>query len=150
MTMGNKNMYTEELYEEGIVKEAKNGIAIIRIQDSDKCKECTAKIYCKPGSSEERSLTVRDPYGVHPGDKVRVVIKGSKILSASLLLYGVPLILLLAGIFIGVEVFYTSKELYSSLFAIGLVSIYVLIMLLFKKKEKDASYLEIVFVSSSR
>lgn len=143
-------MYTEELYEEGIVKEAKTGIAVISIQDSDKCKECTAKIYCKPGSSDERSLTVRDPYGVRPGDKVRVVIKGSKILSASLLLYGVPLILLLAGIFIGLEMFYINKELYSSLFAIGLVSIYVLFMLLFTKKDKEASYPVIVFVSSSR
>jgi sigma-E factor negative regulatory protein RseC len=143
-------MYKEELYEEGIVKEAKGGIAIISIQDSDKCRECTAKIYCKPGSSEERSLTVRDPYGVHPGDKVRVVIKGSKILSASLMLYGVPLILLLSGIFIGLEIFYTNKELYSSLFAIGLVSIYALFMLIFTKKGKETSYPEIVFASSSR
>ena len=143
-------MYKEELYEEGIVKEAKNGIAVISIQDSERCNECTAKIYCKPGSSEERSLTVRDPYGVHPGDKVRVVIKGSKILSASLLLYGVPLMLLLAGIFIGLEIFYTNKELYSSLLAIGLVSIYALFMLIFTKKGKETSYPEIVFASSSR
>jgi hypothetical protein len=58
--------------------------------------------------------------------------------------------LLLAGIFIGLEMFYINKELYSSLFAIGLVTIYVLFMILFTKKEKDASYPEIVFVSSSR
>ena len=141
-------MYKEELYEEGIVKEAKDGIAIISIQNSDKCEECTAKIYCKPGSSEGRSLTVRDSYGVHPGDKVRIVIKGSKILSASLMLYGVPLILLLAGIFIGLEIFQTNMELYSSLFAMGLVFIYMLFMLLFRRKEKITSYPEIVFVSS--
>lgn len=143
-------MYTEELYEEGIVKEAKDGIAIISIQDSDKCEECRAKIYCKPGNSEGRSLTVRDPYGVHPGDKVRVVIKGSKILSASFLLYGLPLILLLAGIFIGLEVFHTNKELFSSLFAIGLVSVYALFMFLFTGKRKNTSYPEIVFVNSHR
>jgi sigma-E factor negative regulatory protein RseC len=143
-------MYTEELFEDGIVKEAKDGIAIISIQDSDNCHECTAKIYCKPRNSNGRNLTVRDPYGVHPGDKVRVVIKGSKILSASFKLYGIPLIILLAGIFIGLEMFYINKELYSSLFAIGLVTIYLLIMLHYTKKEKDASYPEIIFVSSSR
>ena len=77
-------------------------------------------------------------------------MEGSKILSASLLLYGVPLILLLAGIFIGLEMFYINKELYSSLFAIGLASIYVFFMLLFTKKDKEASYPVIVFVSSSR
>lgn len=143
-------MYKEELYEEGIVKEAKNGIAIISIQNSDKCEECTAKIYCKPGSSDGRSLTVRDSYGVHPGDKVRIVIKGSKILSASFMLYGIPLMLLLSGIFIGLEIFQTNMELYSSLFAMGLVFIYMLFMLLFRRIEKITSYPEIVFVSSSR
>lgn len=143
-------MYKEELYEEGIVKEAKDGIAVISIHDSESCHECTAKIYCKPGNSEGRSLTVRDPYGVHPGDKVRVVIKGSKILSASFRLYGIPLLLLLAGIFLGMEVFDTNKELYSSLFAVGLVAVYALYIFLFSKKEKITSYPEIVFVSSPK
>ncbi len=85
-----------------------------------------------------------------PGDKVRVSIKGSKILSASFLLYGIPLILLLAGIFIGMEMFETNKELYSSLFAIGIIATYALFMILFSNKEKTDSYPEIVFVSSPR
>jgi sigma-E factor negative regulatory protein RseC len=143
-------MYTEELYEEGIVKEARDGIAVISIQDSESCHECTAKIYCKPGKSEGRSLTVRDPYGVHPGDKVRVVIKGSKILSASFKLYGIPLMLSLAGIFIGMGIFDTNKELYSSLLAVGMVAVYSLYLFLFSEKEKINSYPEIVFVSSPK
>jgi sigma-E factor negative regulatory protein RseC len=143
-------MYREELYEEGIVKQAKDGIAIISIQNSDKCEECTAKIYCKPGSSEGRSLTVRDSYGVHPGDKVRIVIKGSKILSASFLIYGIPLVLMLFGVFIGMKLFNTNKELYSSLLGVGLVSIYALAIVLFSRKEKISSYPEIVFVSTTR
>jgi sigma-E factor negative regulatory protein RseC len=143
-------MYTEELYEEGIVKEAKNGIAVINIRDSESCNECTAKIYCKPDKSEGRSLTVRDPYGVHPGDKVRVVIRGSKILSASFRLYGIPLALLLLGILIGMELFETNKELYSSLLGVGLVSLYALVLFLFSRKEKISSYPEIVFISTTR
>lgn len=145
-----RQMYKEELYEEGIVKEAKDGIAIISIHDSENCGKCTAKIYCKPGNSDGRSLTVRDPYGVHPGDKVRVVIKGSKILSASFKLYGIPLILLLVGIFLGMEVFDTNKELYSSLFAGGMVAMYALYVFLFSKKDEVHSYPEIVFVSSPK
>jgi sigma-E factor negative regulatory protein RseC len=144
------NMYKEELYEEGIVKEAKDGIAIISIQNSDKCEECTAKIYCKPGSSEGRSLTVHDPYGVHPGDKVRIVIKGSKILSASFMLYGIPLILLLAGIFIGMEIFKSNIELFSSLLAIGLVVVYSVFLFLLSKKEKTGHFPKIIFVSTPR
>ncbi|HQF41400.1 MAG TPA: SoxR reducing system RseC family protein, partial [Ignavibacteriaceae bacterium] len=85
------NMFKEELYEEGIVKESKNGFATVIITGSDHCEECTAKLYCKPGNSNERSLIVSDPYGAKSGDKVRVSIKGSKLISASFLLYGIPL-----------------------------------------------------------
>ncbi|HSW55044.1 MAG TPA: SoxR reducing system RseC family protein [Ignavibacteriaceae bacterium] len=144
------NMYTEELYEEGIVKEAKNGIAIIRIQDSEKCGECTAKIYCKPGRSDERSLTVRDPYGVHPGDKVRVVIKGSKILSASFLLYGIPVIILISGLLIGMQIFNNNKELFSTLLSFGFISIYMFFVFIFSKRntQNASSYPEITFVKT--
>ncbi len=148
--MTERKMYKEELYEEGIVKEVKEGIAIISIQDSDKCEICTAKIYCKPGSSDGRSLTVRDPYGVHPGDKVRVVIRGSKLLTASFLLYGIPLLLLLAGIFIGMKVFESNKEINSSLIGFGLVFIYTILFFFFSKKEKEKSYPEIIFKNSTR
>lgn len=143
-------MYTEELYEEGIVKEAKDGMAVINIQDSDKCVECSAKIYCKPVSSKDRCLTVRDPFGVYPGDKVRIVINGSKILSVSFFLYGISLVLLLIGIFIGMDVFKTNKELFSSLLGIGLVFVYAILLSIFSRKSKVKSYPEIVFVSSPR
>ena len=142
-------MNKEELYEDGIVKTAQDGIAEIVISDSDHCEECSAKVYCKPSSSNERSLTVKDPFGVHPGDKVRVTVKGSKILSASFLLYGIPLIILVAGIFIGLQIFTINKELFSSLLALGLISIYSLGLFLYAKqnKHKISSYPEITFVS---
>jgi sigma-E factor negative regulatory protein RseC len=145
-------MYNEELTEEGIVKESKNGIATIVISNSDKCEECTAKIYCKPGNSNERSLIVKDPFGVYPGDKVRVVIKGSKILSASFMLYGIPLILLIGGLFFGMQIFNYNKELFSSLMAFGFVLFYALFLfILFKnKKQTISSYPEIVFVNHSQ
>ena len=145
----NKIMHTEELTEEGIVKESKNGIATIVISDSENCKECTARLYCKPGNSNERSLTVKDPFGVNTGDKVRVSINGSQILRVSFLIYGIPLILILAGLFFGMQVFQINKELFSTFFAIGLVSIYILIILFIDKKRNSRlqSYPEIVFVN---
>ncbi|MCU0342509.1 MAG: SoxR reducing system RseC family protein [Ignavibacterium sp.] len=144
-----RKMYREELYEDGIVKEASDGIAEIVISDSDHCEECSAKVYCKPGSSNERSLTVKDPFGVQPGDKVRVTIKGSKILSASFLLYGIPLIILVVGIFIGLQIFTINKELFSTLLALGFISIYSLGLFLYAKqnRHKVSSHPEITFVS---
>lgn len=145
-------MYNEKLIEEGTVRESKDGIATIVISDSDNCKECTAKLYCKPGSSNERSLTVKDTFGVKPGDKVRVSINGSKILGVSVLIYGIPLVLLLAGLLIGMQLFQSNKEFFSTLLAVGLISIYILIILFIDKKRNYhlQSYPEIVFVSGHK
>lgn len=142
-------MYTEELTEEGIVKESKNGIATIVISDSENCKECTAKLYCKPGNSSERSLTVQDPFGTNPGDKVKVSIQGSKILSASFILYGIPLVLLIGGLFLGMQIFNGNKELLSTLFSFGLITVYSFFLFVYyrKKKHNTASFPEIIFVS---
>ncbi len=141
-------MYTEELTEDGIVKESKNGLATIIISNSDHCEECSAKIYCKPGNSNERSLIVKDPFGVKPGDKVRVSIIGSKILSASFMLYGIPLILLIGGLILGMQIFNDNKELFSTLLATGLILIYIFLAFILSKKNKQntSSYAEIVFV----
>lgn len=142
-------MYAEELTEEGIVKESKDGIATIVISDSDHCEECTAKVYCKPGNSTERSLIVKDSFGVKSGDKVRVSIKGSKILSASFMLYGIPLILLIGGLFLGMQIFASNKELLSTLLSIGIILIYLFISYVFSKRSKQNSslYPEITVVT---
>ncbi|MFO7446243.1 MAG: SoxR reducing system RseC family protein [Ignavibacteriaceae bacterium] len=141
-------MYKEVFYEEGIVKEVKKEIAVITLPDSEDCKECTIKLYCKPGNSKERSLVVRDSYGVNPGDAVRVSINGSKLLSASFKLYGVPLLLLVIGTLAGMMIFETNKELYSALAAIGLITIYGLFLSVLSRDENPSNYPEIVFVSS--
>ena len=143
-------MYNEKLIEEGIVKESKNGIATIVISDSENCKECTAKLYCKPGNSNERSLTVKDPFGVNTGDKVRVSINGSQILRVSFLIYGVPLILLMVGLFFGLKIFENNKEVLSTLLSFGLIAVYTLLLLYVDKKRKInmRTYPEIVFISS--
>ena len=143
-------MYNEELIEEGVVKESENGIATVLIFKSDYCEECSAKLYCKPGNSDDRSLTVRDPFGVVPGDKVRISIQGSKILTISFLLYGIPLLLLMVGLVVGLNIFNSSRELFATVFSLGLISVYVFIFLLFSRirKNKTSSYPEIVFVNS--
>ncbi len=142
-------MYNEELTEEGIVKESKDGIATVVISKSDNCEECTAKLYCKPGNTKQRILTVNDPLGVNVGDSVKVSIKGSQILRVSFLIYGIPLILILAGLFLGMQVFQINKELFSTLLALGLVLAYTSIILFVDKKKKHnvRSYPQIVFVN---
>ena len=119
-------MTAEIIIEEGVVVSIGKGTADVAVRHTESCGECSAKIICKPKSGDENIIKVEDPFGVKPGDIVRIEINGYVLLKASFLLYGVPLILLLTGIFSGMSLFsnYSAKELYSFLWGIGLVALY--------------------------
>lgn len=142
-------MYREELFEEGIVTECSNGFAVIDILNKEKCEECTAKVYCKPSGETGRQLKVKDNFGVECGDRVRVCIEGKKIMTASLFIYGIPLILLLIGIYFGFMFFETNKELFSFLLGISLISFYSGVIFLVHKYRGNLAdnYPQIIFVS---
>lgn len=141
---------SEELYEDGIVKEVKDGIAFVILKGSDQCSACTAKNICKPGEEHDKTLTVKDPFGVRPGDAVRIAIKGKNILKASFLLYGIPLILFLAGIYAGMLYFNQQRELRGTVLGFLLTVAYAVILKIIsdKKKNKNKFTPEIVFVNS--
>lgn len=145
-------MYHEELIEEGIVTQVNKGVAVVNLNDTGACSDCGAKMFCKPGDGEGKTLTAKDPYGVHPGDRVRVSVKGKSILTATFLLYGVPLVLLLVGIIWGMSIFNSNKELYSTLLGLGFIAVYSLIMSSFSKKKnnsKETLLPEIIFVKKN-
>ncbi len=119
-------MYTEELTEQGIVKETKDGIAEIIILNSDHCEECTAKIYCKSNSDDYRSISLKDTIGLKPGDFVLISVRGSKILQTTFFLYGMPLIILFISLFAGFNIFSSHKELFSTLSAFLFLGVYFL------------------------
>ena len=120
-------MQSETIIEKGIVLSATNGHAEIALIETGACEECSAKIFCKPSENKDsRILEVEDSFGVQVGDEVDIEIKGSDVLKASFMLYGIPLILIIIGIMTGMEVFQNSKlpELLSFIFGVGLNVIY--------------------------
>ncbi|MCK7523120.1 MAG: SoxR reducing system RseC family protein [Ignavibacteriales bacterium] len=144
-------MYTEELVEEGIVTEVKNGIATVSVINSDSCEECSAKIFCHT-ENNVRNVTAKDPYGVKAGDKVQISIKGRNVVAASFLLYGLPIIILVAVILIGSTILKNNSELYSSLVGIAVVGIYFFIIHLISnsKGRKNKFLPKIIFVSKEK
>ena len=144
-------MYTEELVEEGIVTEVKNGIATVSVINSDSCEECSAKIFCHT-ENNIRNVTAKDPYGVKAGDKVQISIKGRNVVAASFLLYGLPLVLLIVGIFVGMNHFKDNSELISACIGLSLVGFYFLSLYLlsYYKRNKNKFLPRIIFVSSTK
>jgi positive regulator of sigma E activity len=114
-------MRGEDFFEEGIVVSAADGSAVVRIQHPDTCEECSAKLFCTPGEADAHTVTAMDPLGVHSGDAVRILVRGENVFRAAAMLYGVPLVLLLAGLLLGMNVIaplFLPRELFA--FACGL------------------------------
>lgn len=144
-------MKQEELIEEGIVLNVNNGIAEISIIEKGECSECSAKVYCTPAEANKKKLKVKDPFGVKPGDRVKVSLKGSNLLIASLLLYGLPLIIFLAALLISLSFFTANKNKELISFTIGLLTLvlYYSAFAIFLRINKNFVKLpQIIFVSS--
>jgi sigma-E factor negative regulatory protein RseC len=140
----------EEFIEDGIVESVKDGIAGVRVISSGGCEECSAKIFCN-SNTDNNLLTAKDGFGVEPGDEVRISVPGKNISSASGLLYGIPLLLLITGILLGNYIFQENKELYSALFSLVLIGIYG-VMLYFYSVRRDYSSImpRIIFVKKTK
>ncbi|MBN1637754.1 MAG: SoxR reducing system RseC family protein [Ignavibacteriales bacterium] len=129
-------MAVEEFIESGKVIKIDGKIVEVELNTTDACEECTAKIFCKPKSDGKKTLTAVDEIGVSIGDKVKISLAGKIVFKMSFLLYGIPLILLVVGIFIGLRIFAdnASIELFSFLFGLSIMIIYYFVFYLLNKK----------------
>jgi sigma-E factor negative regulatory protein RseC len=141
-------MLNEVIVEEGVVLSVENGFAEVSIYQNGKCDDCSAKIICRPLKNDINILNVIDPLGAKIGDNVRIEIGGKSILKVSFNLYGIPLILLMIGIFFGASIFYMFQfsELYSVLFGFSLLVIYFVFTFLHQKKKQNQILPKIVFI----
>jgi len=143
-------MQNESIIEKGIVLSAADGHAEIALIQTGSCEECSAKIFCKPSEKKDtKIIEAEDPYGVQPGDEVQIEIAGTDILKASFMLYGMPLIIILLGIILGMSIFNGTSlpELLSFLFSVGITALYFSVIFLINKiKHAKPKLPQITFV----
>ena len=110
----------EFLKDIGIVKSLNGTNIEIEIGSSDDCEECTAKLLCKPISDNKNILSVYTNDKFQIGDSVEVTVKGKSIFLFAFFLYGIPLIILIATLLLGLFVLGNTinHELYSFAFSI--------------------------------
>jgi positive regulator of sigma E activity len=124
-------MYVEEIIEEAVVVKVSVGNAELQLNEKKGCEGCSAKLFCKPGDDDKRKIIASDSLGVKPGDMVLISVKGNALVNASFLLYGIPLLLLLTGVFLGMNLFTSLPEFKSFLAGLTLMGIYFMIISLF-------------------
>jgi len=87
--------------ETGIVVKVTGKVATLRMSVSDACSACDQKSMCHPDSGTVRMLSAHDPIGVTPGDVVTVSLPSKGVWLAMGLVYGWPLVTLIAGAWLG-------------------------------------------------
>ncbi|MGO9015407.1 MAG: SoxR reducing system RseC family protein [Dissulfurispiraceae bacterium] len=93
-------MVMEEI---GIVKEI-NGIkAIISVQKQGSCGSCPGATLCQTLGAGEALMEAYNHVGARAGDTVKVVFKSSNYLKGTMLVYGLPSLMLIVGAVLGKE-----------------------------------------------
>ena len=82
----------------GLVTSIKDGTAQIRFLRGSACAHCGA---CLTVGDSEMEISLPNTLGAKEGDRVAVDLSPKRVVQASLLAYAVPLVLLIAGVFIG-------------------------------------------------
>jgi len=85
--------------EEGIVAEVQGNIAKVEILKKSACEKCAASGVCHPGDQE--LMEADNPLGAIKGQRVMVVVAPQLYLKASIILYGIPMVAMVAGAILG-------------------------------------------------
>ncbi|MGQ9678788.1 MAG: SoxR reducing system RseC family protein [bacterium] len=89
-------------YEEpGVVKEIFEDKAEVELIPSDSCRHCGAAHLCNWSCTRTQKIVARNPIAARPGDKVFVRREEKERLRLSLLTFGLPALLMVAGVAIG-------------------------------------------------
>lgn len=88
--------------EKGEVIETTQSSAKVLLQSCETCKTCSASYLCRP-SGDDRVIEAKNSIGAHSGDEVYVEISAKTGFLALFLLFGLPVILGLIGLLLGVQ-----------------------------------------------
>jgi len=88
------------LEEEGIVTEITEDRAVVAVTGGGACDHCPSASVCK-GDGDQRTITAVNPLHAKEGDRVRVVMHSQMYLKGTVIVYGLPMVLFIAGSLLG-------------------------------------------------
>lgn len=107
--------------EKGLVINTKDHLAVIQMTRTEACGQCRA---CLAGMKKEQMIIEADnECNAKVGDWVIMELRNNSFIKAVMILYGIPMVALVAGIVLGYYILYTyipiNREVLS--FAVGLL-----------------------------
>ena len=125
----------------GIVEKIEGPHVVVRIVQTSACSACSAKGLCNASESKEKQI---DVYEVNPSYRIgeEVVLCGSTSMGmrAVLLAFGIPVLLLLAALFITMRVTDGDALLSSIVALLAVIPYYLVIYLMKDKMNKTFSF----------
>lgn len=118
---------SKDITHEGVVTSVNGQYVTVRFVQHSACAGCHAKALCSGGTSEsEERVVVAKSYGVsyEPNDVVRIIVGSRLAWSAVVIAFLVPLVLMLACLFVVVNV--TGNEVLGCLVTLALLGVYFL------------------------
>ena len=126
----------------GIVEKIEGSHVVVRIVQTSACSACSAKGLCNASESKEKQI---DVYEVNPSYRIgeEVVLCGSTSMGmrAVLLAFGIPVLLLLAALFVTMRVTDGDALLSSIVALLAVIPYYLVIYLMNDKLDKTFSFL---------
>ena len=130
------------MLETGIVKELIGPKAIVTVQKQGSCTSCPGSSVCKSLGGDEALVEALNDVGAMPGDTVMFSLKPYNYLRGTVLIYGIPALMLIVGAVIGKE--YLSRiligvdpDMASAIGGFGLFTITFLVLRLFSRRFED-------------
>lgn len=129
-------MNEETISHEGVITKITENELEIKIVSQSACAACHAKSACGMGEQAEKVLTVPRPEGqdFHLFQKVNLTMKVGQGNKAAVLAYLIPIVLLLAALFICLGL--GLGEGWSALISIGVLAPYYIVLYLRRDKLK--------------
>lgn len=86
--------------EEGIVREIEGDEALVALVDQGGCESCPSAGICHTAGNERQVRALNGP-GARVGQRVKVVMQGQMYLKGTMVVYGLPMAVLVAGAILG-------------------------------------------------
>ena len=135
----------EFICQNGVVERVEGELAFVRLETPEGCDTCATKHSCGAHSSAGKLISVKNEAGAREGQRVELAIRSSAILTASFLLFIVPLFACLAGLAAGyalaLALDWPAAEWIGLAFgAGGFAAAYLLLRLMNKRFERSGKY----------
>ena len=125
----------------GLVEKIDGSHVVVRIVQTSACSACSAKGLCNASESKEKQI---DVYEVNPAYRIgeEVVLCGSTSMGmkAVFLAFGIPVLLLLAALFVTMRITDGDALLAAAVALLAVVPYYVVIYLMKDKMNKTFSF----------